>query len=205
MQPISSLERASSEQWNRLIESVGPAAMLLVVRARMSPAMLARLAPEDVWQETLLHAWRDRTQCTWQGLPAFRRWLISILEHRLLDLAEAAERKKRGGGAQPLSLDARAAPAEASSLGFAGPIASTTPSRVAMDREAATAIAEALQELPEELREVVRLRLIEDLSMPEVAERTGLGLSAAQHRFRKGAESYQRALARRLRGDSRVG
>ncbi|MBL8899259.1 MAG: sigma-70 family RNA polymerase sigma factor [Planctomycetes bacterium] len=198
------MERSSPEQWNRLIESVGPAAMLLVVRSRMSPALLARLAPEDVWQETLLHAWRDRAQCTWQGLPAFRRWLISILEHRLLDLAEAAERKKRGGGAAPLSLDAHAAGSETSSLGFAGPIASTTPSRVAMDREAATAIAEALQELPEELREVVRLRLIEDLSMPEVAERTDLGLSAVQHRFRKGAEIYQRALARRLRGDSRV-
>ena len=205
MQPISSLERASPEQWNRLIESVGPAAMLLVVRSRMSPALLARLAPEDVWQETLLHAWRDRAQCTWQGLPAFRRWLISILEHRLLDLAEAAERKKRGGGAALFSLDAHAADSETSSLGFAGPIASTTPSRVAMDREAATAIADALQELPEELREVVRLRLIEDLSMPEVAERTDLGLSAVQHRFRKGAEIYQRALARRLRGDSRVG
>jgi RNA polymerase sigma factor (sigma-70 family) len=204
MQPISSLERATPEQWNRLIESIGPAAMLLVVRTRMSRALLARLAPEDVWQETLLHAWRDRAQCTWQGVPAFRRWLISILDHRLLDLAEAAERKKRGAGVQPLSLDAAPASGASSSLGFAGPIASTTPSRVAMDREAAEAIHAALEEVPEELREVVRLRLLEDLSMPEVAERTQLGLSAVQHRFRKGAEIYQRALARRLRGDSRA-
>jgi hypothetical protein len=42
MQSISSLECASAEQWDGLIESVGPAAMLLVVRARMSPALLAR-------------------------------------------------------------------------------------------------------------------------------------------------------------------
>ena len=53
--------------------------MAITNHERVGKALLARLAPEDVWQETLLHAWRDRAQCTWQGLPAFRRWLIFLV------------------------------------------------------------------------------------------------------------------------------
>ena len=43
-------------------------------------------------------------------------------------------------------------------------------------------------------RQVVRLRLFEDLTMREVADRVGIGVSAAAHRFRQGAGAYERRL-----------
>ncbi len=52
----------------------------------------------------------------------------------------------------------------------------------------------ALEEVPPELREVVRLRSLEELTVEEVAERLGIGTSAVKHRFRKGSEIYRRRL-----------
>ena len=99
------LERMGAQEWARLIAAIGPASMLVIVKSRMSAAMLARVSEEDVWQETLLHAWRDRHRCEWRGIASFRRWVLSIIENRIRDLAESAARKKRGGGLQELSLD----------------------------------------------------------------------------------------------------
>ena len=52
----------------------------------------------------------------------------------------------------------------------------------------------ALDSLPDEVREVVRLRLYEQLTMEDVAIRLNIGLSAAWRRFRKGAELYHQLL-----------
>jgi hypothetical protein len=56
------------------------------------------------------------------------------------------------------------------------------------------AMVEALEALPMEVREVVRLRLFDELSLEEIAGQLALGLSAVRHRFRKGAELYRQRL-----------
>jgi DNA-directed RNA polymerase specialized sigma24 family protein len=66
------------DAWRRLIDAVGPAWLLVAIRARMSAALIRRYEPDDVLQDTLLHAWRDRRRCTWQGVRAFRAWLLEI-------------------------------------------------------------------------------------------------------------------------------
>lgn len=42
----------------------------------MSAALRRRHTSEDIWQETLLHAWRDRDRCEWRGLKSNR--LIAV-------------------------------------------------------------------------------------------------------------------------------
>ena len=70
------------------------------------------------------------------------------------------------------------------------PAGSTTPSKLAAYREQAEVMRSALESLPEEFRDVVRLRLFEHCALEEIAERLGLGASAVRHRFRKGSELY---------------
>lgn len=191
----------SAAVWSELILLAGPPALLVLIRRRMSAALRARVTPEDVFQEALVHAWRDRDKCRWEGVAAFRRWLLAIIDHRLHDLADEASRKKRGGGEVPLSLDALTeAQGSSEPARYAGPVASTTPSRALADRELAASMENALDSLPDDLREVVRLRLFEDRTMEEVAAELGLGVSGARHRFRKGAELYERRLAGLLDG-----
>jgi RNA polymerase sigma-70 factor (ECF subfamily) len=181
--------------WLHAIESVGPASMLVILRSRMGPALRERMTPEDVWQETLLHAWRDRKSCRCQSSEAFRKWLLQVAENRIRDLVDAANAAKRGAGRTALSLAEMSGHTSVDDAAASAWVASTTPSRIAVHAEQARAMEAALATLPSQLRDVVRQRLFEELTMPEVAERLGIGLSAAKHRFREGASIYRRELA----------
>lgn len=193
--------RAETPQdWDRLIDALDPPALLLVIEGRMSASLRQHSSPEDVWQEALLHAWRDRGSCEWRGLKAFRAWLLTIIDNRIRDAADYLSAQKRGG--KPPAVFSSLAPKGGDTGGDSafGPEVpqSTTPSRIALHREQAEAIRSALAELPEELRDIVRLRLIEQLPIDEIAARRQLGPSAVRHRFRKGAELYAARLRQML-------
>ncbi len=179
--------------------------MLVVIASRLGSELARHHAADDVWQEALLHAWRDRESCEWRGVTDFRRWLLSVIDNRIRDLAEHEGAMKRGGGRTAVAFSVMQGGREdTQSWQWAGPAQSTTPSLAAMAAERAAAMQEALDGLPDELREVVHLRLFEGLQLQEVADRVGIGLSAVAHRFRKGAAEYgrilQTALATRSRG-----
>ncbi len=186
---------SSPHAWNRLIEAVEPASLLLVIEQRMSPALRTSVAAEDILQEALLHAWRDRRQLEWRGTKSFRSWLLSIIDHRIHDAADCDAAAKRGGGRAAVQLGGIGARDTTSTSGEADyPVVTTTPSRLAMYREQAEVMKLALEALPEEYREVVRLRVYEQTPLEEIAERLSLGVSAVRHRFRKGSEIYARSL-----------
>ncbi len=189
------LRSGSPHAWDRLIEAVGPPGIMVVIQSRMGSDLRARVEPQDVWQEALLHAWRDREAFEWRGIASFRRWLIKLAENRIRDLSDGFGAAKRGSGVTVAAFDRDGDLVDGT---YAGPVASTTPSRAAMDRERAEIMNSALGALPEELRDVVRLRLFEELTMEEVASALGITFAAVRHRFRKGVELYHRRLKAQL-------
>lgn len=193
---VNPLASDSPAAWDGLIEAVGPASLLVVIDARMSPALKRRQAPEDILQEGLLHAWRDRAKCEWRGIRSFRSWLLSIIDNRIRDAATHDGAAKRGGGraVTPFSVLEQSESGDDARPQFAGPIVSTTPSRVAIQNEQAAAMTDALAALPDEVRDVVRLRLFDQRSIQEIAGRLDIGESAVRHRFRRGAEMYHARL-----------
>lgn len=190
------LQHATSATWDRLVASTNPAAMLVAIRGMMGAALRARSEPDDVWQETLLHAFRDRASCRWQGLAAFRRWLLEIARHRVHDLADLANAQKRGAGRELRFADRDAASGSQGDDHYAGPCQHTTPGRRAADRDLADRLERALAAVPDEWRDVVRLRLFEDLPFEDIAAQLGSGVEAMRYRFRLGAEAYRRELRR---------
>lgn len=170
----------SPEGWDRLVGALGPATMMACIRARIGPTAVATMSAEDFWQETLLHLWRDRRKVQWCGHAALRRLVLQIAENRIRNAIDHALAQKRGGGRQ------RPGPTDE----LPPPVASTTPSRIASDAEEARAMHDAIAELPDDVREVVRLRLLEEVPVLEVAARLGLGESAVKHRLRKGALQF---------------
>lgn len=192
-----SLQSNSPQAWESLIAAANPASLLVAIEHRMSDSLRLHTTPEDILQDVLLLAWRDRARLEWRGMRALRSWLLTIIDHRIADIAAAASAVKRGGNAPRLSLSA------AQFIhGNVGPppavMITTTPSRVALYREQAEAMLAGLREVDEELREVLRLRLFEHRATDQIARELGIGVAAVRHRLRRGAEAYRRALARLL-------
>lgn len=178
--------------WDDAVAAVDPASVLVAISSRLGPELRKRLEPEDIWQETLLKAWAARADFEWRGPSAFRGWLLRIAERCIDDQSDRLRTQKRGA---ELTVPLRApGDGSASGAGAPEPFGSTTPSRIAAERERARAMEAALAGLPDEYREVVRLRLVEDVTAGEVGSRLGIGESAVRHRFRKGAELYRAKL-----------
>lgn len=180
----------SISAWSRLVEAVGPASILVVVESRMGERLKSRTTVEDIFQEVQLRAWRSRLGFEWRGLKSFRSWLLTIADNVIVD-----EVRKLDSG--PL-LSELAGPAATESAAFAGPVGTTTPSRVLSWREQKQIMQAVLDSLPEDLREVVWLRHFNGFEIAHVAQRLGIGESAVRHRLRKGLELYHSRLEREL-------
>lgn len=134
---------------------------LLALRVVEGP-LAARLDPSDVIQQTLLSAIRDFP--AFEGLEPgeFLAWLVRIHERNLQDaVREHVVSQKRGVGREQAPLDGTAFyDAKASS-----------PSARLLQGERAVWLAQALESLPEDQREAVRLRHLEGKSLAEMAHR----------------------------------
>lgn len=177
--------------WDQLIEAVDPGSLLVVIDQRTSAVLRRHHPAEDILQEALMHAWRDRHQFEWRGIKSFRSWLLTIIDHRIHDAADRSSAAKRAGDRLVVPFSAlRDGSATSGTADPDFPAESTTPSKLAMYREQAEMMKAALEGLPEESREIVRLRLFEQLPLEEIAGRMNIGISATRHRFRKGSEAY---------------
>lgn len=174
--------------WERAIEAADPASLLYIISHRLGD-LSGLLTADDVLQDTLLRAWRSRETFEWTGPRAFRGWLLTLAERILADHRDHFLAAKRGGGRVKSAGD----------IGGDDLLAglkpdSRTPSRIAMYHERADLIRTAIESLPEEVREIARLRIVEQRSLREVAESLSLPISTIQHRVRRAATLYQERL-----------
>jgi RNA polymerase sigma factor (sigma-70 family) len=169
--------------------------MLVVIASSMSRKLHDHCSPEDIWQETLAHAWRDRAQHRWKDDGAFRAWVFEIARNRIREAARNLSTEKRGAG-RPADRFTDLRPTPSGTVSHLLPADSVTPSRILRRGERKDAVDKALAELPPELAEIVRLHVVEEMTMEAIAERLGIGLSAAWRRYRKGSEIYARTLPR---------
>ncbi len=184
--------------WGRLLNRLDIASIFVVISSWLGPRLRRTMSVEDVWQETLWMAWRDREQHDWRGLSSFRAWLLSIAKNRIRDAARGEGRQKRGGDVETAPFSALAGSGSVSGL---LPARATTPSRVVGHRERAMVMEKALGSLPPELEVVVRMRLFEELPTRVIAERLNLPLSTAKERLLRGVTQYRGHLRRLAQGD----
>jgi len=175
-----------------LIDRVGAESILVLISSWMGPHLRRELSAEDIWQEALAMAWRDREKHTWRDLPSYRNWLLAIARNRVRDAVKLCSAGKRGGGRHIDSLSAPSAAQGDDGVGLPEQVAdSLTPSRVAMRRERTLAMLRALRSLPVEYREAVRLRLFERMSLADVAASLGVSLATAKKRIYCGSRLYR--------------
>jgi len=119
---------------------------------------------QDVWQRVIA------ARQGWKPDAAFRTWLFRIAHNRLNDYWRGLKHRP----AAPEDADERAARVPDPS----------SPERELSEFEQRRRLQLAIEELPEEQREVVLLRLEQELSLEEIGQITGAGRETVKSRLR---------------------
>jgi len=153
-----------------------------LVRRRVAPALLRKISVSDVVQDTRVDAFAKLAAFDDRGDGAFRAWILGIAEmHVRRTLRHYAATGKRAAGRE-VTRDARG---ETAAFAARGP----SPSDVAVAGELHATAMRALETLPDDYREVLRLTQFEGLTLRDAAERMGRSREAVK-------KLYGRAMAR---------
>jgi RNA polymerase sigma-70 factor (ECF subfamily) len=151
----------------------GPLYRFLLRQVR--DAALADEFFQDVWQRVIAarHGWKPEA--------AFRTWLFRIAHNRLNDHWRALKHRPPA----PEDGDERAARVPDP----------TTPERELSEFEQRRRLQCAIEDLPEDQREVVLLRLEQELSLEEIGAITGVGRETVKSRLRYAMDKLRSRLS----------
>jgi RNA polymerase sigma-70 factor (ECF subfamily) len=146
--------------------------LLMLARAQMGRHLQGKCDPSDLVQQTLMEAHRDFPGFTGTQENELLAWLRRILAHNLYNETRRFNAQQREA-AREVSLEQVQHGLERSSLALGRGLADRmpSPSQLAVQREAAVRLADALSRLPDDYQTVLLLRVFEELSAEEVAQR----------------------------------
>ena len=150
----------------------------LLARLRLDHNHQVRIDASDVVQETLLRAVRDFHAFRGNTEAEMMQWLRRILSCTMTDLLRRHRADKRD-----MKLERRLADElEQSSRMLDHMLAgsASSPSQTALRHERARLLADAISQLPSDLREVIILRHFENMSLAQVAERMDRSSNSVQ-------------------------
>jgi RNA polymerase sigma-70 factor (ECF subfamily) len=192
---MTDVQTDPSELLRQVRAGDGPALGPLLERYRNYLAVLARtqlgrrlqgkVDPLDVVQETFLEAHRDFAQFRGTTEAEFARWLRQALATNLANLL----RRYYGTQSRDVRLECELeVDLDHSSqvLGQAVAAPHSTPSQQAARREQAVLLADALEGLPADYRDVIILRHLEGLTFPEVARRLNRTVDSVEKLWARG-------------------
>lgn len=168
---ISRAKSGDSLAMEQLLASVAPSLQ------RFGMVMCRnRTDAEDVLQDALFSIASHLPE--FEGRSSFSSWAFALAR-------SACSRKRRGLKNQPqVALD--------EALDSAEPSAS--PEQRTSELELAQALSRALESLPEDYREVIVLRDVEDMTAPEASEALGISVEALKSRLHRARNALRQAL-----------
>ena len=139
---------------------------------------------EDIVQETLLQAWRDRGRAANDASgPA---WIFAIARHRIADFFRTRRRTEKADAAVRalVRLDAERVAED-----------------VLEDAETGRRVRSALQELPPETARLLLQRHLEGRTVRQIAEESGESEAAVESRLRRAHEALRKLLQTGVKND----
>jgi RNA polymerase sigma-70 factor (ECF subfamily) len=153
--------------------------LMLLARLQIGRRLQGKTDPADMVQETFLEAARHFAAFRGDSEPEFTAWLRQILATCLAHTV----RRFYGTQARDIRLERTLGEElDQSSRCFDVGLLDehSSPSQRASRREQAVLLADALDRLPADYREVIILRHLSDLTFPEVAQRMGRSLDSVE-------------------------
>lgn len=167
--------------------------LLLLSRVQIGTRIQGKVDPADIVQETFLEAHRQFERFRGRTEAELLAWLRKILAGQIALVL----RKYLGTKGRDVNLERELAvqldqSSQAMDVGLAASY--STPSQHAARREQAVLLAEALDKLPEDYREVIILRHLEGLPFADVANRMNRSEDSVQKLWVRALASLRRSL-----------
>jgi RNA polymerase sigma-70 factor (ECF subfamily) len=151
----------------------------LLAQMEIDSRFQGKFSASDAVQQTMLEAWQNWDKFRGEDEPQRRAWLRAILAHQLTHLARHYAGTQKRDVAREVSIDASLIQ---SSMRLEYMLAAdqTSPSGQVAAREQSLELARVLEQLPEDYRQVIILRNLEDLPHEEVARRMKRSVGAVR-------------------------
>ena len=171
------------------------------LRRKLRPESAPLLSADDVLQETYVAAHERLKDFEFEKSGLFYHWLFAIAKNMARDGMKRLGTQKRGGRQKRLAttqVDRETSRLVDILQDLA--ITSHTPSRSAMNHEAAVAVARALEQMPPEYAEALRLRYVEQMPVAQMAEKLGRTVGAVHQLCHRALGSLRDTLGQDVRG-----
>jgi RNA polymerase sigma-70 factor, ECF subfamily len=171
--------------------------LAMLARLQIGRRLQGKVDASDLVQETFMEAHRDFGQFRGSTEQELASWLRRILACNLANLVERYCGAKRRD--VRLERELVADIDQSSRVLDLGLVAkASSPSQQAAHREQAVLLADALEQLPADYREVLMLRHLEELSFPEVARRMGRSLDSVKNLWARALAKLRHVLGGEL-------
>jgi RNA polymerase sigma-70 factor (ECF subfamily) len=166
--------------------------LLVLARVQLQGRLKAKIDASDIVQQTLLDAHKGFPQFRGQTPAEWLAWLRQILKNNLLNAARDYQTVKRQASREvPIaSFDGSSGGVALSQISGQG----ETPSQLVLRKERELLLADALERLSPEHREVIILRNLQRLSFEEVAQQMHRSRPACQMLWMRAIEKLRIAL-----------
>jgi len=167
--------------------------LALLARLQLDGKLQSKVDASDLVQEAFLEAYRD--------FPSFRgttekellAWLRQILVTNLANVVRHFVGTQRRDVRLECSI-AAGIDQSSQALERSLPAQQSSPSQQAARHEQAVVLAEALEKLPADYREVIILRNLEGLTFPDVAHRMGRSVDSVEKLWTRALVQLRRTL-----------
>ena len=151
----------------------------LLARMEIDSRFAGKFSASDAVQQTLLEAWKGWENFRGDDELQRQAWLRQILAHQLAHLARHYAGTQKRDVTRERSIDVSLSQASVRLDGLI-PADQTSPSGLLAAREQSLLLARVLDELPDDYRQVLILRNLEDLPHEEVAQRMNRSVGAVR-------------------------
>lgn len=167
--------------------------LTLLARVQIGRRLQGKVDPADLVQDTFLHAYRDFGRFQGADERTLMSWLRHILAGKLAHLVRryCTAQSRDINLEQTLERELNSS-SDLLERGLAAP--GSSPSEQVSRREQAQLLAEALDKLPEDYREVILLRQVEGLAFQDVAARMQRSEDSVQKLWVRALDRLRQAL-----------
>jgi RNA polymerase sigma-70 factor (ECF subfamily) len=153
--------------------------LALTARMHIDSHFRGKFDPSDIVQATLMEAWRSAPEFRGRTEAERIAWLRKILAHVLAHEVRRYRGTRKRDLNRELSME-RSLAQSSQQMNAALVSAMTSPSERAAKQEQQVLLAEMLDKLPADYREVIILRNLQGLGHNEVAQRMGRSVGAVR-------------------------